>query len=225
MRLLLLVAVGVSAVIAQSLLLKAGLPRPLARAIPLASAMVVAWYLWDWPRDYTMRRRLLNLLTGLSLLLCVAVCGLWVRSYRRYDMPRLGGGHSTMVVHSVRGSLYLQAMWDGESERSHPWARHESFPAAHHRGQGLLGFGLSYAMSQRVPPMSRVIGLWMPHWAVAVVASVVPAWWSWNYAGRLRAQRDVRRGLCPAYGYDLRATPGRCPECGEPATGQASTTS
>src|SRR6185369_17978142 len=28
-----------------------------------------------------MKRRLLNLLTALSLLLCVAVCGLWVRGY------------------------------------------------------------------------------------------------------------------------------------------------
>ena len=29
-----------------------------------------------------MKRRLLNLLTGLSLLLCAAVCALWVRSLR-----------------------------------------------------------------------------------------------------------------------------------------------
>ena len=31
--------------------------------------------------DTRMRRRLLNLLTALSLLLCVAVCVLWARSY------------------------------------------------------------------------------------------------------------------------------------------------
>jgi len=35
--------------------------------------------------DATLRRRLTNLLTVLSALLLVAVAGLWVRSYWRYD--------------------------------------------------------------------------------------------------------------------------------------------
>jgi hypothetical protein len=47
-----------------------------------------------------MKRRVLNLLTALSLLLCVAVVVLWVRSHSFKDglqlRPRSGGG---LVVH------------------------------------------------------------------------------------------------------------------------------
>lgn len=58
--------------------------------------------------------------------------------------------------------------------------------------------------------------IYVPHWAVLLAAMAVPA---------LRIRRSIRRALrsragrCLTCGYDLRASPERCPECGTEAGG------
>jgi hypothetical protein len=59
---------------------------------------------------------------------------------------------------------------------------------------------------------SPVIGvsLHIPYWSVVLLAMVLPG------ASRTRSWRSSRRrraGRCANCGYDLRATPDRCPEC------------
>jgi hypothetical protein len=51
----------------------------------------------------------------------------------------------------------------------------------------------------------------IPDWCLLVVAALLPAgrFFGWRI-GRHRR----KAGRCPRCGYDLRATPERCPECG-----------
>ncbi len=57
------------------------------------------------------------------------------------------------------------------------------------------------------------------HWAVAwwpiiLLTAIYPVVCFVRYR---RGLKDASRGLCPSCGYDLRASPDRCPECGRAA--------
>jgi hypothetical protein len=63
------------------------------------------------------------------------------------------------------------------------------------------GFYLLYF----VPFQGFSVGI--PSYAVIIAATIWPLVW-------FRRRRTHRAGCCVACGYDLRATPERCPECG-----------
>jgi hypothetical protein len=187
-----------------------------------------------------MTPRLLNLLTALSLLLCATVMALWVRSEWRYDSIAVvdntveqEGDHGVLwrayTASSGRGVLRL-AVEDNEmrirSDEALParppwefrrfagdWAASLDLT----RGRGWLGIssGSDFGMGSGGSSLERY--LTVPHWGAAAVLAtpLMKRIRSW------RARQD-RTGLCASCGYDLRATPGRCPECGaEPAGGGA----
>lgn len=53
-----------------------------------------------------------------------------------------------------------------------------------------------------------------PYWFLAMVMAIRPAWRVHRTTQWWQRRRRSRRGLCPDCGYDLRATPDNCPECG-----------
>ena len=60
-----------------------------------------------------------------------------------------------------------------------------------------------------VPPWPNL--LIIPYWFAFLATSILPAW---KTGALLRASRQHAAAYCRVCGYDLRASKGRCPECG-----------
>jgi hypothetical protein len=65
-------------------------------------------------------------------------------------------------------------------------------------------------------PLSVPVWLWvlrMPYWFVIVAFGFLPSIWIISISRNLLRTKRLP-GHCLVCGYDLRATPDRCPECG-----------
>jgi hypothetical protein len=178
-------------------------------------------------------RRLLHILLSaaalLSLLLCVASMALWVRSYWTCD--GIHGFHPTKRVRYAvacsRGRVACQTdepkdlqlftgpyqpgktTYDLTPPPDQEWENGWGVPLEVSR----TFMGFTYMRATRLGVISTRMCV-IPLWFVTLVTALAPT----AYALRARTHRRRAKGLCPKCGYDLRATPERCPECGTPTS-------
>jgi hypothetical protein len=141
-----------------------------------------------------------------SLALCLASITLWVRSYWRADsFVYYTGGRTACGMTSNRGVFLAGWVTDDAPVGGRRWAHEVAEPDGTWASQfGVrFGFGLNMTGRQRF--------VFVPCGAAATVCGLAAAV-SGNYVRRRRRRRLA--GCCVVCGYDLRATPGRCPECG-----------
>jgi hypothetical protein len=175
----------------------------------------------------------INLVVAVSLAFCLATAALAVRSYWKTDGFWHNTNQSDLLLASSRGEVILSGDYAipngleafspgrGIGSFSGPfpfWSPDPTDPGLRldHSFAGFAAAASRGAIMRGAPGAAYSTkffpGKWevrLPDWAVALPAAVVAA----TLIRRIRRNRYIA-GHCRRCGYDLRATPDRCPECG-----------
>lgn len=158
---------------------------------------------------------------ALSILSAVVFVGAGVEMLRSNHQDCLlisgVGGNGSLMAGTRYGRFFFAVVNDGYP---HPFdVRLEStpsrtdlwdddlagFPGVKRSGGSVIGFG-GYAIDA-FGVSARVVTI--PLWFVMPVSGAAAVW-----LYRISRRKEFGPGQCPRCGYDLRATPEKCPECG-----------
>lgn len=163
-----------------------------------------------------MKRMLFTMVSVMSLVLCLALAALWVRSYWVNDEIDLDTRAINDTLQSSRGELNFtsegrlskkprglvhRSLWPNslhDAALGLPW--HTGVP-------GVFGLGIWQSGGAEDTYYSAVLS----DWVLLLAFSFFPVVW---LRRRIKTARLHRVARCPTCGYDLRASTGRCPECG-----------
>ena len=167
-----------------------------------------------------VKRRLLTLAAAVSLFVCITTLSLWIGTlgrevtlYRgqvkqhtlRSDWFALGRGEfiwSSSTMRAAKPHADTTYIWRAEDSWENVWA----FTSY---GSGLRYLGFDFRSKDTGRERYWIIAI--PCWSVALASSILPA----LMGSSLYLRHDrIAAGRCRKCGYDLRATPDCCPECG-----------
>ena len=150
------------------------------------------------------------MLVWLSLAMCVLTCVMWVRSYLAYEVIDIHLRNQEILIGAPAGGVVVYSFEKPRRVARKFEYRSWPFPAGF---DALLNTMLGFHASS----MGEAAMIAVPFWFLLLLTLVTPLV-RWRLSGPHAA------GLCRDCGYDLRATPERCPECGAvPSAGHPST--
>jgi hypothetical protein len=190
-----------------------------------------------------MRRWILNISAAISLVLCLATIALRWRSFHHEDtysrwhvrtdqhtatFSAFGSSRGYLFTGYQRGTVANDREYregavhyfgpENRWNRAYLYAPNsppsDPMPTSVPPHYPAILFHLGFFVGNPLPDLpkgtvNRVLIL--PHWFATILLALLPAW---QFARWLRTRRRRAQGHCQKCGYDLRATPDRCPKCG-----------
>jgi hypothetical protein len=195
-----------------------------------------------------VKRRLFTLLAALLLVLCILTITMWLRSYLFPNVSgvnitgiRVDSWWGCIFFSRVTPPPKIRFEFETPTIGGHRPPGHGISPARppnFRETVGMIitldapqlknGFGFHHGwypinttrfIPRAKPNTTNTTTFWdfrvIPYWSMFLAEILLPLRWIWA----VRRQQFARKsGHCLRCGYDLRATPDRCPECGRAVT-------